>query len=128
MTCLQLLGAFHGAWMGIPQAVPTGKDLLVEPEQGPAAPVGQSCWKAAALCSFHSSCSLGCREGEGRKNHQKNRDGGDRSGYSQTPGAGAAEDAVGSQEWSSGAQGRMGVEVTCFRHERENEMGHVGGL
>lgn len=33
-----------------------------------------------------------------------------------------------SQEWSSGAQGRMGVEVTWFRHERENEMGHVGGL
>lgn len=71
MTCLQLLGAFHGAWMGIPEAVPTGKDLLMEPEQGPAAPVGQSWWKAAALCSFHSSCSLGCREGEGRKIHQK---------------------------------------------------------
>lgn len=29
---------------------------------------------------------------------------------------------------SFGIQGRMGVEVTWFRNERENEIGRVGGL
>lgn len=70
MTCLQLLAAFSGAWMGIPPAMDMEKDLLVELEQGPAAPVRADGKLLPSAASTAAAPSAAGRE-RGRKTTKK---------------------------------------------------------
>lgn len=113
MTCLQLLGAFPGVWMGIPPAMDMGKDLLVELEQGPAAPVRADGKLLPSAASRAAAPSAAGRE-RGRKTTEK----------IEVKGTGVGSAKLQEQEllkmlWdprsgSFGVQRRMGVEVTWF--------------